>query len=86
MTRSTPCVDGCCGPMLMIMVSPSPSTSGHGPPVTTRSRVGWQLLGALVGLLGQARVGDEVVLVVRAGIGVVAGAAAVSLISASDLP
>ena len=37
MIRSTPCVEGCCGPMLMIIVSPSPSSSGHGPPVTTSS-------------------------------------------------
>src|SRR6266508_2646390 len=37
-TRSTPCVDGCWGPMLMIIVSPSPSTSGQGPPVRTSSR------------------------------------------------
>ena len=36
MMRSTPWVDGCCGPMLMIIVS---STSGHGPPVSTSSFV-----------------------------------------------
>ena len=35
MMRSTPWVDGCCGPMLRIIVS---STSGHGPPVNTSSR------------------------------------------------
>ena len=35
MIRSTPWVDGCCGPMLMIIVS---SSSGHGPPVSTSSR------------------------------------------------
>ena len=37
MIRSTPWVDGCCGPMLMTIVWDSPSTSGHGPPVTTIS-------------------------------------------------
>ena len=37
MIRSTPWVDGCCGPMLMIIVWDSPSSSGHGPPVTTSS-------------------------------------------------
>src|SRR5437868_2427285 len=30
--RSTPWVDGCCGPMLMIIVSSSGSASGHMPP------------------------------------------------------
>ena len=52
MIRSTPWVDGCCGPMLRIIVS---SMSGHGPPVSTSSRVRVtgerpQLLRALVGL------------------------------------
>ena len=53
MMRSTPWVDGCCGPMLRIIVS---STSGHGPPVSTSSCVRdlagerTQLLRALVGL------------------------------------
>ena len=57
MRRSTPCVDGCCGPMLMIIVSPS-SSSGHmPPPVSTTSRVRdalAQLLRALVGLALEA--------------------------------
>ena len=35
MIRSTPWVDGCCGPMLMIVVS---SSSGQIPPVMTTSR------------------------------------------------
>ena len=35
--RSTPCVEGCCGPMLMTMRSSpelSPSSSSQSPPVT----------------------------------------------------
>ena len=50
MMRSTPWVDGCCGPMLMIIVWLSPSSSGQGPPVMTSSCCGAQLLRALVGL------------------------------------
>ncbi len=50
MIRSTPWVDGCCGPMLMIIVWLSPSSSGQGPPVMTSSCSLAQLLRALVGL------------------------------------
>ena len=50
MIRSTPWVDGCCGPMLMIIVWDSPSSSGHGPPVTTISECCGEHLRALVGL------------------------------------
>ena len=66
MMRSTPWVDGCCGPMLMIIVS---STSGHGPPVSTSSCVArlagerTQLLRALVGL----RLEPPIVLVALGG-------------------
>ena len=34
--RSTPCVDGCCGPMLMIMVWSSSASSG----IAERGRLG----------------------------------------------
>ena len=56
MSRSTPCVDGCCGPMLMIIVSPS-SSSGHMPPPAITSscaRPRLELLRALVGLALEA--------------------------------
>ncbi len=69
MMRSTPWVDGCCGPMLRIIVS---SMSGHGPPVSTSSRAcdspvsGRSCCVALVGLRLEASllgvVGDRVAL------------------------
>src|SRR5947207_5430959 len=42
-SRSTPWVDGCCGPMLTTMRSsaigsPPPSTSSQSPPVTVKTR------------------------------------------------
>ena len=54
--RSTPWVDGCCGPMLMIIVSPSRSDSGQGTPVIDELALGRaHLLRALVGLALEPR-------------------------------
>ena len=43
MIRSTPWVDGCCGPMLMIIVWDSPSSSGDQTNLTNQTDLSWRV-------------------------------------------